>query len=247
MNHLRIGKLAPRHDVRTLRLANFMARNALPVPPLTLDRASRIPFWGMYGNDILGDCTWAAAAHMIMMDGALEGKVARPSVSTIETGYKKMSPDDQGCVALDVLRLWRKTGIARHKIAAFAALDLGNVSHIKLSASMFGGVYLGVALPQSAQAQVGEGKVWDVPAAGPRGMGAPNTWGGHAVNIVDYNAVGPRVITWGAVQQMTWAFLNTYADEAYAVLSQDWLTAPKTSGIDFPALQAALGQIGKVA
>jgi hypothetical protein len=89
--------------------------------------------------------------------------------------------------------------------------------------------------------------VWDVPAGGLHGDGAPNTWGGHAINAVGYDSDGVDVVTWGQLQRVSWAFLRAYGDEAYAPLTQDWMKAPRASGIDFAALEAALGQIGKAA
>lgn len=247
MTHFRIGKLAPRHDPRTLRLAAFVAAAALPTPPASITYKDAVSHWPMYGNDRLGDCTCAAAGHMIELWAKMEGKTATPSASTIEHAYRHLSPSDQGCVMLDVLNYWRKTGFGHHHLFAFAALDLKSTDHIKLSVSMFGGVYLGVDLPVSAQAQTGPGLVWDMPAGGLHGDGKPGSWGGHAINVVGYDSAGLDVITWGRVQRVSWAFWNAYADEAWAPLSQDWANAPKASGIDFAALQTALAQIGKVA
>jgi hypothetical protein len=201
----------------------------------------------MYGNDRWGDCTCAAAGHMIELWAKLEGKTANPAARTIESAYHHLSPDDQGCVMLDVLNYWRKTGFGHHKLFAFAALDLKNVDHVKLGVSMLGGVYLGVNMPLSAQAQTGAGKVWDVPAGGAHGNGKPGSWGGHAINVVGYDEHGLDVSTWGQVQRMSWAFWNTYADEAWAALTLDWEKPAATAVIDFTALQAALDQIGKVA
>jgi len=44
---------------------------------------------------------------------------------------------------------------------------------------------------------------------------------------------------------MTWGFLDTYCDEAYAVLSQDWIekSGLAPSNFDLTALQADLQQI----
>jgi hypothetical protein len=241
----RTGKLTPRQDARTLRLAQFLDTAALPTPPATLTYASRVSPWPMYGNDTLGDCTCAAAGHMIELWAKLEGQTATPARRTIVNAYRKLSPDDQGCVMLDVLRFWRNSGFASHKLFAFAALDLKNRDHVMLGVSMFGGVYLGVNLPQSAQEQTGPGKAWDVPAGGLHGNGAPGSWGGHAINVVGYDSTGLDVITWGMVQRVSWAFWSAYGDEAWAALSLDWQKAPKISGIDFAALNAALAKIGK--
>jgi hypothetical protein len=236
MTQFRTGKLAPRNDPRTLRLAAFIAVAALPTPPAALTYENKVSPWPMYGNDKWGDCTCAAAGHMIELWAKLEGKTANPALRTIESAYHHLSPQDQG-----------KTGFGGHRLFAFAALDLRSIDHVKLGVSMFGGVYLGVNLPISAQSQTGPGRVWDVPVGGLHGDGAPGSWGGHAINVVGYDSSGLDVITWGRPQRMSWSFWNAYADEAWAPLSEDWANAPKVSGIDFAALQAALHAIGKVA
>lgn len=246
IKNLRTGKLAARYDPRTLRLASYLAIAALPTPPLALTYESKVSPWPMYGNDVYGDCTFAAAAHMIQLFAKLEGKTATPALKTVERDYLHMSPNDQGCVMLDVLNYWRKSGIGGHKLFAFAALNVQDHDYIKLGVELFGGVYLGVGLPISAQEQTGPGKVWAVPPGGAVGDGAPGSWGGHAIPIVGYSPAGVDVITWGAVQSVTWEFLDTYADEAYAALSLDWAKAPKVSGIDFAALQADLSQFKAV-
>jgi hypothetical protein len=49
---------------------------------------------------------------------------------------------------------------------------------------------------------------------------------------------------------MTWGFLYAYCDEAYAVLSQDWIsqtTKLAASGFDLAALDKDLQQIAKPA
>jgi hypothetical protein len=105
---------------------------------------------------------------------------------------------------------------------------------------MFGGCYIGVLLPQSAQGQ----PIWSVPPMGPTGPGAPGSWGGHAVPVVAYDARGLTVITWGAMLRMTWQFWETYCDEAYAILSQDWLEKNEApSGFDMATLQADLERL----
>ncbi len=238
------GKLAPRRDSRTLRLATYVTAASLPTPPASLSYADRVRPWPMYANDVLGDCTIAAAGHMIELWAKLAATTATPTTATIKNVYRQLSPNDQGCVMLDVLRYWRKVGIGGHKIDAFAALDLHDDNMTRLSCMLFGGVYLGLALPKSAEAQVG--KVWDVPSSGPNhGAGARNSWGGHGVNLVAYDEQGPSCVTWGNVQKMTWAFYHAYSDEAYAPLTGQWERA-HVPGIDFAALKADLAHIGKI-
>jgi hypothetical protein len=49
-------------------------------------------------------------------------------------------------------------------------------------------------------------------------------------------------VTWGALQSMTWSFWEAYCEEAYAILSNDYLTKQKQTpqGFNLQQLQADL-------
>ena len=198
----------------------------------------------MLGNDVLGDCTCAAAGHMIECWSANAGVEKVPTDSSIIAAYSSITgydphtgANDNGAVCLDVLNFWRKKGIAGSQISAYAALQPGNHDHVRQSLYLFGGVYLGLSLPLSAQTQ----KVWAV-VKGPRGRAG--SWGGHAVPVVAYDAKGLTVVTWGMLKTMTWQFFSLYCDEAYALLSNDWLNAGKSpAGFDLAALQQDLHRV----
>ena len=40
---------------------------------------------------------------------------------------------------------------------------------------------------------------------------------GHYVYVPGYTKTGPVCVTWGRKQQMSWAFVEKYCDEAYAI------------------------------
>ena len=45
------------------------------------------------------------------------------------------------------------------------------------------------------------------------------------------------MVTWGALKRMTWAFWDRYCDEAWCVLSPDFLAAGRSpQGFDLDAL-----------
>jgi len=228
---LKLGKHPARHDPRTLLLASY-ATPALPAPPAKLNLATKVKNqWGMMDNEQLGDCTCAAAGHLIMEWTAnAQSKMVTPPDSDIVAAYSAITgynpttgANDNGAVELDVLNYWRQQGIAGHKIEAFVALEPSNHTHIMDAVWIFGGCYIGVALPKSAQHQTSTKQVWSVPPQGTGGDGAPGSWGGHAVPVVAYDSRGLTVVTWGALQTMTWGFWAAYCDEAYAILSPDFL------------------------
>jgi hypothetical protein len=49
------------------------------------------------------------------------------------------------------------------------------------------------------------------------------------VPALAYNQNSLTVVTWGALQKVTWSFLDKYCDEAYALISRDWLSAASKS------------------
>jgi hypothetical protein len=239
----KLGKRPARHDTRTLQMANYLE---LPVIPAARDWTTKAAAnWGMMLNDTLGDCTCAATGHLTQAWTSNAGtkEITFPDQAILKAyeavgGYQPGKPEtDRGAVELDVLRYWRKTGIGGTTIDAFVALEPKNHLHVQAAVELFGGSYIGVALPVSAQRQA----VWSVPPGGPTGTGAPGSWGGHAVVIEAYDQHGLTCITWGQKKKMTWGFWDAYCDEAYALLSELWAgKKPAPSGFNLAALQADL-------
>lgn len=247
---VKLGKKAPKIDERTLKLAKYLSP-ALPPPPPSCNWTKGVGSWGMMLNDSLGDCTCAAVGHGIQVATLNSiGEITPPDsliLSLYENACGYVPGDlstDQGGVIVDVLNYVRKNKpgekLHHHKqkfqLYAYADPDITNTTHVKQAIQLFGVVDIGLQLPISAQTQVGS--VWDV-------VGNPNTnadsqagsWGGHSVAIVAYDAETVTCITWGALQQMTWNFWNTYVDEAYALLFNSWV---KQYGAQYSEMLAQL-------
>src|ERR1700730_11860488 len=45
----------------------------------------------------------------------------------------------------------------------------------------------------------------------------PASWSGHHIYLPGYTAQGPVCVTWGHKQQMSWACVGGYYDEAFAI------------------------------
>ena len=218
-----LGKLPPKHDARTLSLLNYLRPGKLPPVPESVDFWSAVTDWPMLANDQLGDCTVAAAGHMIEQWTRYAGTEFTPSDGDVVAAYSAVSgydpatgENDNGAAMLDVLNYWRKQGLAQHRILGYTALTRTNATSVREAIYLFGSLYAGFNLPLSAQKQT----VWDV-SEGPDAE--PGSWGGHAVPLVGYDADGLVTVTWGSLKRLTWAFLETYCDEAYAVLSTDFI------------------------
>jgi hypothetical protein len=253
-----LGKKARRIDRRTLRLSKYI--RALAPPPTNAGYITEVTNWPMMLNDSLGDCTVACAGHMIEQWTTYAGSPFTPTDTEILDAYEAVSgyspdkPDsDNGAVILDVLNYWRKTGIGGDKIAAYVAVDPTNHVEIEQAVALFGNCYIGVGLPITAQNPIqgfNGNPCWSMPEGGPVGDGAPYSWGGHAIPIVGYGIDGEgnkgvEIVTWGQIYDATWGFLSLYCDEAYAVLSQDWIEKDKQSpsGFDVAQLQSDLTQL----
>ncbi len=255
----RLGRLSPRTDRRTLHMSKYV--KALAPPPANCGYVSAIASWPMDLNDCLGDCTFAAADHMIEQ---WTGYANPPAVlitdeQTLDayeavSGYNPNdSSSDNGAVMLDVLKYWRATGIGGHKIVAYVSVNFKDHTEVMQAVQLFGNCYVGISLPVSAQNPVpgfNGNPVWSTPGGGPVGDGAPGSWGGHSVPIVGYGVdgegnAGTEVITWGQVYDMTWGFVDNYVEEAWAVLSADWIEPDKLapSGFSLSELQADLRDV----
>src|SRR5215469_7565963 len=88
---LKLGKQVARHDPRTLLLASYLTPQ-LPTPPASFDLTGKVKAWGMMDNDQIGDCTCAAAGHLIMEWTANAGrKVFTPSDQQIVGAYSAIT------------------------------------------------------------------------------------------------------------------------------------------------------------
>jgi len=133
---LKLGKSAARHDPRTLLMASYVS-TGVPTPPASFDLTTKVSSWGMMENDQIGDCTCAAAGHLLMEWTANAGKkMFTPTNKQIVMAYSAITgynpttgANDNGAVEIDVLNYWRQSGIAGHKIGAYVALEPANHNH----------------------------------------------------------------------------------------------------------------------
>lgn len=235
------GRLPGDPDKPRMRFAAFTVKGAVPPPPPSVDWVSKVTIWPMYGNDKAGDCTFATTGHMEEVWSTYgQGKTLTLSEAAVIGGYSaltgydpKTGANDNGAVIQDVLNYWRKTGIGPSKILAFASVDHTDVEECKQAAAMFGGIYLGINFPASAMDQFNAGQPW-TPVAGSK------IEGGHAINAAAYDTASAtwKVITWGAVQEMSQAFFDKYVDEAWVIISKDFFDAngQAPTGVDMAAL-----------
>ncbi len=241
----KLGKAKAKRDKRNLMLAAIM-RAPVSVPAeydFDLNNTD-IPL-PMFANDALGDCVIAGRAHQTLrFEKAEQGIVLQITDGDVTREYfKETGGADIGLVVLDSLKLWRKVGWSaakkRYKIKAFAQIDQTDHTEMKRAIFIDLGVGLGFSLPNNAFPQIQAGKIWDVTT----GAGsAPNPKNGHYVYCSGYTTIGPVCVTWGRKQQMTWAFVDKYCDEAYGIIDAI-KTKKKRSGLNEKALDHFLAAL----
>jgi hypothetical protein len=249
----------PSPPVRHLRVGVYLKAAELPQPPKVC-HYSPLAEHGLamiLGNDTLGDCTAAAAAHLIDVWRLNAGATA-PVVAQDDTVafYSKTcgyvpgdAATDQGGNLLDVMRKWKAQGFfadGSSKIAGWAAVDATNAREVMIALWLFEGLYMGAGLPDAWLDPMPDatGFVWSA-------AGDSDENNGHCTAAVGYNGVGVQISTWGMIGTVRWDALAKYwsaeaQGELYAILSEDALnraTKKAASGFDLVALTADLGAL----
>jgi hypothetical protein len=239
----KLGKHAPKFHAKTLFYRNYHV--AVPPAPLVCYYNLRLrqSAWGMYGNDQLGDCAIADPAHQILLETSYTRKMPNPTDAEVLAAYSAVSgyngdpSTDNGCAMTDVWNYWSTTGIAGDKIAGWVQIDPTNLEHVRQAIFAFGGVHVGVQLPNSAMDQFNAGQDWKV-VADDGGIA-----GGHAIYVPGYVPGYICPVTWGRAIRASLAWLARYCDEMYATVSLDWLTTQtglSPSHIDLATLKQDL-------
>lgn len=232
----------PAKLARRLLLQNYLV--GLPAMPPSVDHSAVGEEFGELGNDTVGDCTVAAAGHAIQVaDWYGQGTPATVTTKNILaaysaiTGYDPSDPNsDQGANLLDVLSYWRKTGIVGEKLNAYVAFESAKADHWKATIDLFGGAYIGVWLPKTVVDALDSGRVIDWTAT----KDPVTQDAGHCVVAIGYDANGLKVVTWGLVITMSWAFAARYCDEAYAPLMPSWASGKEPNLLNMAQLTADL-------
>ena len=241
-----LGKLPPKAHRNTLLFSSFLtgpipdppAKRAWEWNPKILEHG-----WGMYANDVCGDCTCASKAHIIMAATANVGEMVVPSEGEITALYSRLSgydpnthANDSGLALTDVYDDWLKNPISGLKLLGWVQIDQSDRTHFEQCVNLFGACDTGVQLPQSAVDQFSSGAAWDI-VENDGGI-----LGGHCVPYLGYGSEGQSCITWGRRQPCGIPWFQKYCDEGYGLIFEGWFdTAGKApSGFDRDALWNAL-------
>jgi hypothetical protein len=248
---VKLGKQPAKSDPRDLMYAAYRRPRGLAVGA-SAHWGHDLPY-DILGNGQYGDCVEAGAHHALQVVWDRSTNSTAAYVPTVDatlgdysaiTGFSTDNPDsDQGTNMRQACGFWRSTGLnsGQHKIAAYLAVTPDNDVHAKEAVQYYGGLYVGIAMPASAEAQtfVTEWSVGHGPDA------KPGSWGGHCVIITGYDPEGLWCVTWGRMQKMSWDFYGTYCDEAYVLLFEQWVKSDgyAPSGLSWGQLMTDLNTL----
>jgi hypothetical protein len=264
---MKFGKKPARIDSRTLRVEKYFLATLAPAPEIC-DYTGGVTEFGMmlngpnsYGPPVpaegLGDCTIAAPGHAIQTSTlATTGTMLTLPDSDILQRYTEFcgyipgdENTDDGGVEIDVLNDWHQSSFWKHYLMAYADPTVTDLDHIKKSIYYFGGLYIGLQLPNTALSQ----ETWDVVSdASTNSDALANPNNGHAIWVPKYETQEDGTIlftgiTWGQLIPITQAFWtyvdingNPYVDEAHALCLTDFVgkAGKDPVGLDIPQMLA---------
>lgn len=241
----KLGRLAPHPEATHPRVKLAAHLPATAQAPAIVDWHSKVDVWPMLLNDQLGDCTAAGFWHLVQAWTAYASSEYFPTDQDAldlyepTSGYNpRTGANDNGAVEQDVLQFEVDKGADGHKILAFAQVDHTSADEMKTALSVFGGLYVGIQCPKSMQQQFAAGEVIDYVPGSP-------VEGGHCVVIAGWDTEYIYIVTWGALVKMTWAFWEQYGDEAWVIVTQDFIekNSMSPSGLDITGLLSEFREI----
>lgn len=232
----KLGKL---DAVRPHALADLgdYAVGKLPGPPTSCGVPS-VSTWGMDGNDRVGDCTMAGAAHLIAAWDVEVGEhdPVPTGTAVVHEYFTLTGGPDSGLIEHNVLKTWYGQGLWGNRLGGYAPVRAGDLTALHQAIAFYGGAYVGVQLPSSAQTQFSAGQPWTVDPSSP-------IEGGHCIVFVGYDPQFLYAVTWGQVAKVTYPWWARYGDEAWAALSQEYVEAGRGPALDLASLRADLAKV----
>lgn len=222
-------------DDRTLSLESYVRKQAVGRTRVQVVAQAIAEEWGMLGNKRTGDCTFAAAGHAEQL-WAAPGKPkppvtgdavnaayvhARNALRAGANGHRSGSSlRSPGITALDALNYWRTTGIADHRIAAYAAVPRDDAAWVRFAIDRFGCAYVVLGLPDAVvppHMTFETSPSWEQVPQGLDGRVQPRN--SHCVIYIGYDQdMNLTAVTWGGTKLTSWRFHEDYCDEMYVAL-----------------------------
>lgn len=234
----KLGRLPGKVPVGLHTLGTYVA-GALPQAPESVTVPS-VTDWQVLGNDTVGDCGVAGLEHGFMADAAIAGEHEQFPTTTQAVSYylSYTHGADTGVVLSDYLAYVRSNPFYGHSVDVFAPVDVHDVPTLQFAVWAYGFAYTGIVVTRAMQEAFGAGQPWTSSAA------SGQVLGGHCVPAVGYDDDFLYVVTWGGVQKVTWPAWHRISEEAYAVVTGEFVERGGDGrGVTLAALRSDLNRL----
>jgi hypothetical protein len=223
--------------------ASFRLEGAYPLFSLPIDWTKNQSLaFPMDGNDLFGDCLYAAACHA---DNTFTGNLGAEEgfdPNVIINDYLRLSGGNNGLNEGQIVEEWRN-GLANTPAARiFDVLNLNPNDSVAMQAAIyfFGGALFMLDIPDKWRTSFATGAIWDAPAIADRNNGHGVWWNGVNTNG-NY-----RMQTWGTYGWITPSGVAVCDPSCFVVFSPRWFdddgVAP--NGLSYFQLAALWQQFG---
>lgn len=238
MPNYRLGRLPGQVPVG-LRGLPYYAAGPLPKAPASV-AVPVVADWGILGNQTYGDCGVAGLEHGFEAAAAdTDHAEAFPDQQQCVDYYLTYTGgQDSGVVLSQFLAYVRQKGYYGHTVSAYAPVSVHDVPTLQFCVDAYDFAYCGITVTQAMMDAFDAGQPWTTEMT----QGQP--LGGHCVPAVGYSDEYLTIVTWGKAQQIAWPAWHQMAEEAWAVLTGELVSAGDDGhGIDLAALQADLSRL----
>lgn len=203
-----------------------------PAAEASLSPLSRVPAivnyfapvakWPILGNATLNDCSVAAAGDLNL---AWNAELGHPQ-QTISTGiatstyFSLTGGANSGLNDSQLLSYWQRQGVGNTQIAAYGAINSQSIQTVKQAIRLFGGLYVTVGISSTTIAEWNAHQPFSIPAGQ-----SPTVSTAHVMTAVGYDANYVYGVSWGRLVKMTWGWWTAYAENAWAIIPEQFVTA----------------------
>lgn len=231
---MKLGCLPPKILPNQPVLTNTRMMAKLPPARLIRDHVNPAPL--MLGNDTVGDCVSAGIGNALRAISALGGYQTDVTDDNAlmfyeeSAGYRGTPETDNGAVETEVLSYALRHGYPTESGTYYPLWGSTDTSRSSISLLMasLGVAYLGVLLAQSDINQI-MSKPGSILTPDNAEYGDTTLSKGHCLIAWSYTGLTDNdtvyLLTWGGIQGVTWAWLDSRIMEAHGLLFPQ-LTAP---------------------
>lgn len=228
----------------------YYAAGPLPKAPASV-AVPEVADWMLLGNgpdpsctiapNGVGDCGVASYEHVAMVDALITrhpGEREPDANQAVEYYLNYTGGQDTGVVLSQFLAYVRQHGYYGQTLHSYAPVKVHDVPTLQSAIFMYGAAYCGIVVTQAMMDATQAGRPWT--QADTEGQ----ILGGHAVPAVGYDDAGLTIVTWGQTQRITWPAWHAMSDEAWALLTGEFVARNGDGrGIALDALEADLNRL----